>query len=223
MTKRFIIGISLLILFTTFISQKEITIEKFKIKIIQIENNNLLSETDIKKELLSIYNENLVFINLDKVKKILRQNTYIESFQIKKKYPDILIIKIFEKKPIAILQKKKKKFYLSEKIELIKFENLHIYKDLPIIFGNEKDFQIFYYNLKKVNFPLESIKKYYFFESNRWDLITQDEKTIKLPSINYIESLKNFLDIKYRNEFKKYKIFDYRIDDQLILKWTQIF
>ena len=49
MTKRFIIGISLLILFTTFISQKEITIEKFKIKIIQIENNNLLSETDIKK------------------------------------------------------------------------------------------------------------------------------------------------------------------------------
>ena len=218
MTKRFIIGISLLILFTTFISQKEITIEKFKIKIIQIENNNLLSETDIKKELLSIYNENLVFINLDKVKKILRQNTYIESFQIKKKYPDILIIKIFEKKPIAILQKKKERFYLSEKIELIKFENLHIYKDLPIIFGNEKDFQIFYYNLKKVNFPLESIKKYYFFESNRWDLITQDEKTIKLPSINYIESLKNFLDIKYRNEFKKYKIFDYRIDDQLILK-----
>ncbi len=218
MTKRFIIGISLLILFTTFISQKEITIEKFKIKIIQIENNNLLSETDIKKELLSIYNENLVFINLDKVKKILRQNTYIESFQVKKKYPDILIIKIFEKKPIAILQKKKERFYLSEKIELIKFENLHIYKDLPIIFGNEKDFQIFYYNLKKVNFPLESIKKYYFFESNRWDLITQDEKTIKLPSINYIESLKNFLDIKYRNEFKKYKIFDYRIDDQLILK-----
>lgn len=218
MTKRFIIGISLLILFTTFISQKEITIEKFKIKIIQIENNNLLSETDIKKELLSIYNENLVFINLDKVKKILRQNTYIESFQVKKKYPDILIIKIFEKKPIAILQKKKERFYLSKKIELIKFENLHIYKDLPIIFGNEKDFQIFYYNLKKVNFPLESIKKYYFFESNRWDLITQDEKTIKLPSINYIESLKNFLDIKYRNEFKKYKIFDYRIDDQLILK-----
>ena len=151
MTKRFIIGISLLILFTTFISQKEITIEKFKIKIIQIENNNLLSETDIK-ELLSIYNENLVFINLDKVKKILRQNTYIESFQIKKKYPDILIIKIFEKKPIAILQKKKERFYLSEKIELIKFENLHIYKDLPIIFGNEKDFQIFYYNLKKLIF-----------------------------------------------------------------------
>ena len=129
-----------------------------------------------------------------------------------------MIIKIFEKKPIAILQKKKERFYLSEKIELIKFENLHIYKDLPIIFGNEKDFQIFYYNLKKVNFPLESIKKYYFFESNRWDLITQDEKTIKLPSINYIESLKNFLDIKYRNEFKKYKIFDYIIDDQLILK-----
>ena len=122
-----------------------------------------------------------------------------------------MIIKIFEKKPIAILQKKKERFYLSEKIVIIKFENLHIYKDLPIIFGNEKDFQIFYYNLKKVNFHLESIKKYYFFESNRWDLITQDEKTIKLPSINYIESLKNFLDIKYRKKFKKYKIFDYKL------------
>ena len=78
MTKRFIIGISLLILFTTFISQKEITIEKFKIKIKKIENNNLLSETDIKKELLSIYNENLVFINLDKVKKFQTKYIYRE-------------------------------------------------------------------------------------------------------------------------------------------------
>ena len=51
------------------------------------------------------------------------KNSYIESFYIKKKYPDTLEIKIIEKKPIAILFSNKKKFYLSEKIDLIDFNS----------------------------------------------------------------------------------------------------
>ena len=88
------------------------------------------------------------------------QNSFIESFNIKKKYPDTLIIKIFEKKPIAILLSKKEKFYLSEKIDLIEFKTLTVDKDLPYVFGNKDEFKIFHASLKKINFPLEKIKKY---------------------------------------------------------------
>ena len=56
------------------------------------------------------------------------------------------------------------------------------------------------------------------YESNRWDLETIDNKTIKLSSKNYIKNLKNYLNIKKKNNFKKFKVFDYRINDQLILK-----
>ena len=69
-----------------------------------------------------------------------------------------------------------------------------------------------------MNFPFNLIKNYYFFESNRWNLETYEKKIIKLPTENYIESLKNFIKLQKTNDFEKFKIFDYRINNQLILK-----
>ena len=45
-----------------------------------------------------------------------------------------------------------------------------------------------------------------------------NEKTVKLSSDNYEKNLKNFMSIKQDKNFSKYKIFDYRISNQLILK-----
>ena len=75
-----------------------------------------------------------------------------------------------------------------------------------------------YLNLKKNKFPLDDIKKFYLFETNRWDLVTKKNQTIKLPSKDYIKSLENFIFLKDQANFEKYKIFDYRINQQLILK-----
>ena len=72
--------------------------------------------------------------------------------------------------------------------------------------------------MKETNFPLSAIKTFYLFETKRWDLITKNGITVKLPIDNYKNSLKNFLTINKKPNFKKYKIFDYRIKDQLILK-----
>ena len=58
----------------------------------------------------------------------------------------------------------------------------------------------------------------FFFETNRWDLETYNNKIIKLPSKNYKKSLKNFMSLKNQDNFKKYRIFDYRIKNQLILQ-----
>ena len=149
---------------------------------------------------------------------ILKQIDFIKSFEIKKIYPKKIIIKIYEKKPIAILQYKKDKFYVSESINLINFIVLENYKNLPIVFGKKKNFKELYINLKKINFPLDLIKKYYFYESNRWDLEIYQKKIIKLPTKNYIQSLEKFINFKMENNLDKYKVFDYRINNQLILK-----
>tara|TARA_B100000575_G_C22976416_1_gene563479 strand:- start:410 stop:553 length:144 start_codon:yes stop_codon:yes gene_type:complete len=45
-----------------------------------------------------------------------------------------------------------------------------------------------------------------------------NNKTIKLPIKNYEKSLKNFLRINEMDDFTKFKVFDYRINEQLILK-----
>ena len=48
--------------------------------------------------------------------------------------------------------------------------------------------------------------------------MTKEKQTIKLPIKNYEISLKNFIDLKDQINFRKYKIFDYRINNQIILK-----
>ena len=218
MKKRTIIAIALLILLTTINSKQKLVISKFNLKEIYIENNFLLKEEDLKNILLPIYNKNLIFLKNSEIQTVLMQNSFIESFNIKKKYPSTLKIEIFEKKPIAILFNKKEKFYLSEKIDLIEYKNLPIYQNLPYIFGNEYEFKILHNNLTEINFPLNQIKKYTLYETNRWDLETKNNNIIKLPPKNYTKSLKNYLNLQNKSNFKKYKVFDYRIKNQLILK-----
>ena len=127
-------------------------------------------------------------------------------------------IEIFEKQPVAILFNKKEKFYLSEKSELIEFIKNPNFKGLPYVIGEQKKFKILYETLKKIDFPLNSVKKYILFESNRWDIEFKNNQIIKLPEVNYRESIQNYLSLRNKNEFKKYKIFDFRINNQLILK-----
>ena len=215
---RVIISLALLMLLSTITTQQKIIISKFNLKEIDIENNLLLKEKDIQKILTPIYNKNLLLLKNREIETILMQNTFIESFYIKKKYPNTLKIKIFEKKPIAVLFNKKDKFYLSEKLDLIEFKYFAIYRNLPYVFGNKDEFQILYNSLIKIKFPFNQIKKYTLLETNRWDLETKDNNIIKLPPKDFIKSLENYLSIRDKKNFTKYNIFDYRIDNQLILK-----
>ena len=72
--------------------------------------------------------------------------------------------------------------------------------------------------MKKINFPTNLIKKYTLYEANRWDLETIEKKIIKLPIRDYVQSLENFMTLKDKSDVEKYKVFDYRVDNQLILK-----
>jgi len=218
MKKRIIIALILLISLTTITSDQKIIFSIFAIKKITIENNFLLKENDIKKSLKPIYDKNLLQLNNKEIKKILLQNSLIDSFKIKKKYPNTLEIEIFEKKPIAILFDKKQKFYISEKIDLIDYNMLNIDNNLPYVLGNKDDFKIFYDNLRKIKFPFNSVKKYILYENNRWDLETLNNKTIKLSPQNYKDNLEHYLNLINKKEFKKYNLYDYRIKNQLILK-----
>ena len=218
MKKRLVIAIALLVLFSTYKPKKLFLINKFNIEFIEVENNLILKENEINTDLAFLYNTNIFFLNKSNIEKAFKKKSFIESFEIKKVYPNKLKIKIFEKKPILILIYKKQRFYISDNMELINYSDLEEYKNLPIVFGDKENFKIFYKNLKKINFPLDLIKNYYLFESNRWDLETYNNKLIKLPSENYSKSLKNFINLNKKKNFDKYKVFDYRIKNQLILK-----
>ena len=218
MKNRFIIGATLIIIFTTFISEKNFTIKNLTINEIRFENNKIVSNEELIKDLSFLYNKNIIFLNTLEIKKKLNKNSFIESLQVKKVYPNKLVIKIFEKQPIAIIFHENKKFFLGKKFELIKYKKISKYENLAIINGDEKSFKKLFINLKKTKFPSDLIKKYELQKVGRWNIELIDGRLIKLPINNYKKSLKNFLKIKADRNFEKYKIFDYRLNNQLILK-----
>ena len=114
MKNRLVIAFILLILLSTYKPQKLYLNNTFNIEEIEIEieNNIILKDNEIKINLISLYNKNLIFLKTSNIIKVLQKEDFIKSFEIKKIYPNKIKIKIFEKNPIAILQNNKKKFYL---------------------------------------------------------------------------------------------------------------
>ena len=219
MKKRFIIALITLLLLSTYNAQHHFKItSKFNIENIIIENASLINVATVKKKLSFLYEMNLIFLRNYKIEKELKNFDIIESFKIKKIYPNKVKIEIFEKLPIVIIQSKKEKKYFTSNGDIIEYFFSEDLKDSPIVFGEPEKFKVFYLNFKKTNFPLSEIKYFYFFESSRWNLVTARGQTIKLPIKDYDDSLLNFLSIKDKDNFRKYKIFDYRINNQLILK-----
>ena len=219
MKKRFIIALLFLLLLSTYNIQDNFKFNsKFNVKNILIENNSIVTDKIIQDKLSFIFKRNLFLLKDSDIKDKLNEIDFIDSYEIKKIYPNKIKIKIFEELPIAILQEKREKKFYTNKGNVINFINLDEFKNLPVVFGNKESFELININLKKIKFPDKEIKTFYFFETGRWDLITKENQTIKLPIQDYEKSLKNFLDIKDQASFQKYKIFDYRIKGQLILK-----
>ena len=219
MKKKLFVGLVLFVFLSTYKLKNDYNILKvFNIKKIEIKNNQILDGDIIQKDLSFLYQKNIFSLNEKEINERIEMNNFIERYEIKKIYPSSIKITIFEKIPIAILYDKKEKFFFTDKGDVIKYLNIKKFENLPTVFSNKDDFNSFYKQLVKINFPINQIKSFYFFEANRWDLLTVNNKTIKLPIKNYEKSLKSFLIINEKANFTKFKIFDYRINGQLILK-----
>ena len=145
---------------------------------------------------------------------------FIKELKIKKIYPDTVRLEIIEYKPIGILTKKNTKILLTSGGEIIRNYNSSKFKNLPLVYGDkaEKYFSKFYNSLENINFQINLISQFNHFDINRWDIVLKNGKIVKLPIKNYENSLNKFLSLYEDNSFKKYKVFDFRIQGQLILK-----
>jgi len=189
----------------------------FPIKKILIENTAVTNLLELKSDLSFLINKSLFFLDKEKILTVINKHNFISSISLKKKYPNTLKIVITEETLVATQVIDRKKFYITKGNKKINFINLKIYEDLPSIFGKYKNFDLFYNDLEENNFKINDVKAFYYFDVGRWDIVLKNEKVIKLPEKNYLEMLSKINLMIDDNNFSKYKVFDFRIKDQLIL------
>ena len=190
----------------------------FPIKKIVIENTFAIDPTKLKAELEFLRNTSLFVLNEKNITRVIDKFDFISTIHLKKKYPNTLKILISEKVPVATEINGKKKYYITKNGKKINHVELKIFEDLPLIFGKHKNFNFLFSELEKSNFKINNIKAFYYFEIGRWDIVLKNKKIIKLPKENYQNILTELNLILNNSKFSKYKVFDYRIKDQLILQ-----
>ena len=222
---RIVLLIIVLIFLTTYSpSELNLILKKnntfFKIQKIEITNNSLIKSGEIKEKLSKIYKKNIFLIKRKDIEDPLKGVDFLEKIEVKKKYPNTIIIKIFETKPVAILYKNKAKYLLDSSSNLIFFEDNMNFNQLPSVFGEgaKNHFMHFFSQLENNNFPIRNVKKFYFFQIGRWDLQLANDRLIKFPHNNIDDAIKKSIELLDRKDFENYNIIDLRIDGKIIVE-----
>ena len=219
-----IIVLLIALIFLSTYSPKELQIlsqEKnvfFGVKKIEIKNVYLINKQEIIKKLNQIYDKNILFIKKKEIEEPLKSIDFLEKVEVKKIYPDTIIINVFETKPIGILFKNNTKYILDSSSNLVLFKKKMLNDFFPSIFGEdaEKEFVNFFNLLKDNQFPWKEIKNYYYFQIGRWDLQLFSNQTIKLPPNKTADAIQNAIELLNRKDFDNYNIIDLRISGKIV-------
>ncbi|MDB4193286.1 FtsQ-type POTRA domain-containing protein [Candidatus Pelagibacter sp.] len=178
-----------------------------------------LSDTDsskISNELKNLFYRNILLVKKEEIQRILDKYNIIEEYNIKKIYPSTININIKQTKFIARLSNNNELVGANGKL----IEDRENNEILPYIFGqfNSKDFLSFKKTITQSKFTFTKFKTLYFFPSNRWDILTNNNILIKLPQDNLSESLNLAYNIISNNDFENKNFIDLRINNHLIIK-----
>jgi len=175
-----------------------------------------INNSKISNELNSLFYKNILLVEKEEVQKVISEYNIIEEYSIKKVYPSTININIKPTKFVARLPKNDLLVGANGKLIEDK-ENNEI---LPYIFGefNSENFLTFKKNIVLSKFTFIKFKTLYFFSSNRWDILTNDNILIKLPQDNLLESLNLAHIMMSSNEFKDKNLIDLRMKNHLIVK-----
>jgi cell division septal protein FtsQ len=189
------------------------------IKKINVGGLSDLNNLKIEKSLNSLLLKNIFFVKKKKIAEILDINNLIESFHIRKVYPDILSVKINKADFLAIVNQGTNKMIIASNGKLVSLNDVDfLTRKLPFVFGKVSN--EYFINFKKIiddsKFDYKEIEEFYFHPSNRIDIKTKGGFLIKLPFKNLSEALRLANLIKKDDKFKNNKILDLRIANHII-------
>ena len=192
----------------------------FKIQNIEVLNNNIIAKSEIVRKLTQIYNKNILLIEKNEIVESLKFIDFLEKIEVKKKYPNTILITVYETKPIAILYKNNSKYIIDSSSNLNAFNESISINNFPIVFGEgaEHEFINFFNELEDNNFPKQRIKNYYYFQIGRWDIQLHNSQIIKFPPNKINEAIQQIKKLLDREDFQKYNVIDLRMEDKIVVE-----
>ena len=183
---------------------------------INIEGLSNIQNLKISNELSNLFYKDIFFMDKKEINNIMNKYNFIEEYSIKRIYPSTINVKIKPTKYLARTSNDNK-LLVGENGKLIKNEENN--EILPYIFGefNSTDFLDLKKNIEQSKFTFKELKTLYFFQSNRWDILTNNDILIKLPLNNSLELLNLAYKIINNDKIEK-KIIDLRVKNHLIIK-----
>ena len=183
---------------------------------INIEGLSNIQNLKISNELSNLLYKDIFFMDKKEINNIMNKYNFIEEYSIKRIYPSTINVKIKPTKYLARTSNDNK-LLVGANGKLIKNEENN--EILPYIFGefNSTDFLDLKKNIEQSKFTFKELKTLYFFQSNRWDILTNNDILIKLPLNNSLESLNLAYKIINNDNIEK-KIIDLRVKNHLIIK-----
>ena len=183
---------------------------------INIEGLSNIQNLKISNELSNLFYKYIFFMDKKEINNIMNKYNFIEEYSIKRIYPSTINVKIKPTKYLARTSNDNK-LLVGANGKLIKNEENN--EILPYIFGefNSTDFLDLKKNIEQSKFTFKELKTLYFFQSNRWDILTNNDILIKLPLNNSLELLNLAYKIINNDKIEK-KIIDLRVKNHLIIK-----
>ncbi len=214
--KKIIFYISLVIILGTFNNENLKNFDLPKINMVNIEGIEF-NDNEYLKIMNLIKLNNLLSIQKSKIKEILNSNNLIEEYEVFKKYPSSLEIKIEKTNFLASTNINGKNYLVGSNGKFINTKDYS--QNLPFIFGNfeTEKFLEFKNIILQTDFKYNNIKNFYYFPSGRWDIEMISGVLIKLPITGIKESLNLSIDLLEDKEFSNIKILDIRQKNQIVI------
>ena len=215
--KKVLIYLFLLVLLGSVNNKYFVDSKFFIIKNLKLVGLSGLEKLDVLLQLEQIKNKNIFYLPKKQIISVFNSNNLIDSFKVNKKYPSDINIEIKKTIFLATIKIHNENFLIGSNKKLIKSKI--DYPNLPLVLGNPslEDFFLINENISKSLVKFNEIKKLHFFPSKRWDLELNSGILIKLPINSSINSLNDFSEIKNLPHFKNVKIFDMRVNKQIIV------
>ncbi len=216
-SKKFLIYIFLLLIVSSIGNNSINNLQLNKIQYINVSGLNKKDNLNLLNEVKKLDTKNIFLISKNEIIKLINSNSLVENYEVFKKYPLTIDIKL-EKTNFFAKISKNGKIYLIGSNGKLTLSNSN-YGELPYIFGkpNINEFLKFKKIIDASKFSYNQIEDLYFYPSKRWDLKLKDDILLKLPNNFSKETLNHLYKFLESYDENSFSVIDARIDNQIIL------